>query len=151
MINEKGETKTIAERLHDSYIVQIQVEEIISDAFDKYEPEIYEKLDFSIGSDYYDNSIEVYIKNVIPYPYEPCWEIRDIIYALGFGTVYWNFADESGEFVEEIRAEEPRRLKSAPERSDAKWCKDFFDKWGINGTDKRFDGTWLNKYQRKRA
>ena len=141
--------KTIAERLHDSYRVQMEVEEAISDAFEKYEPEIYNSLDFSIGSDDYDNSIEIYIKNVIPYPYEPSWEIRNIIYDMGFGTVYWNFADENGKFIEEIRGTEPRRFKNAPERSDAKWCKDFWDKWGIGGTDKRFDGTWFEKYKRK--
>lgn len=117
--------RTIAERLHDSYRVQMEVEELISDLFEKYEPEVYELLDFSIGSDDYDNSIEIYIKNVIPYPYEPCWEIREAIYALGFGIVYWNFSDEKGKFTEEIRGTEPRRFKDAPERSDAQWCKDF--------------------------
>ncbi len=142
--------KTIAERLHDSYRVQGQVEEIIMEAFEKYEPDNYDKLDFSIGSDDYDNSIEIYIKNIMPYPYEPCWDIRDVIYALGFGTVYWNFADENGKFTEEIRGTEPRRFKDAPERSNSKWCKDFWDKWGINGTDKRFDGTWFEKYKRKK-
>ena len=142
--------KTIAARLHDSYIVQREVEEIISDAFNKYEPEVYEKLDFTIGSDDYDNSIEIYISNVIPYPYEPSWEVREIIYALGFGTVFWNFADENGKFTEEIRGTEPRRYKDAPERSDAKWCKEFWDKWGIGGTDKRFDGEWFKKYKRKK-
>ena len=142
--------KTIAERLHDSYRVQEQVEEIIMEAFEKYEPENYEKMDFAIGSDDYDNSIEIYIKNIMPYPYEPCWEIRDAIYALGFGIVYWNFADDNGKITEEIRGTEPRRFKNAPERSDAKWCKEFWDKWGISGTDNRFDGTWFDKYQRKK-
>lgn len=93
---------------------------------------------------------ELIKKLVIPYPYEPCWDIREIIYALGFGTVYWNFADENGKFTEEIRCPEPRRYKDAPERSDAKWCKEFWDKWGISGTDKRFDGEWFKKYKRKK-
>lgn len=141
--------KTVAERLHDSFRVQMEVDELISDLFEEYEPSIYENLDFSIGSDDYDNSIEIYIKNHIPYPYEPCWEIREAIYNLGFGIVYWNFADEKGKFTEEIRGTEPRRFKDAPERSDAQWCKDFWNKWGISGTDKRFDGTWFDKYQRK--
>jgi hypothetical protein len=141
--------RTIAERLHDAYRVQMQVEEAISDAFEKYESEIYDKLDFSIGSDDYDNSIEIYIKNVITYPYEPSWEVRDVIYAMGFGIVYWNFVDENGKYTEEIRGAEPRRYKEAKERYDAKWCKDFWDKWGISGTDNRFDGTWFEKYKRK--
>ena len=142
------ETRTIAERLHDSYMVQEEVEDVICEAFEKYEPENYEKLDFSIGSDEYDNSIEIYIKNIMPYPYEPCWEIRDAIYDLGFSIVYWNFANENGTYKEEIRGTEPRRYKDASERSDAKWCKDFWNKWGIGGTDKRFDGTWFEKYKR---
>ena len=49
------EVPTVAERLHDSYIVQGQVEDVIMDAFKRYEPEIYEKLDFEIASDEYDN------------------------------------------------------------------------------------------------
>lgn len=55
------EVPTIAERLHDSYIVQGQVEDVIMDAFKRYEPDIYEKLDFEIASDEYDNSIEIYL------------------------------------------------------------------------------------------
>jgi len=143
------ETRTVAERLHDSYVVQSHVVDIIFEAFEKYEPEIYDKLEFSIGSDSYDNSIEIYITNLMPYPYEPCLEIRNMIYALGFGRVYWNFVDESGKITDEIRGYEPRRLRDAPERYDAKWCKDFWEKWGISGTDNRFDGTWFSKYQRK--
>lgn len=142
------EEKTIADRLHDSYICIMEVESIIEDAFEKYEPEIFEELDFTIGSDYYDNSIEIYIKNVIPYPYEPSWDVRNVIYDLGFSIVYWNFADENGDFTDEIRGDEPRRFRNAPERSDAKWCKEFWDKWGISGTDKRFDGTWFKNYKR---
>lgn len=142
-------TRTIAERLHDSYKVQMLIEETIFDTFEKYEPEISENLDFSIGSDDYDNSIEIYIKNFIPYPYEPSWEVRDVIYSMGFSIVYWNFMDENRKYTDEIRGNEPRRLRDAPERTDAKWCKDFWDKWGISGTDSRFDGTWFDNYKRK--
>jgi len=141
--------KTIADRLHDSYIIQRQIDEFISDAFEKWEPEIYNKLDFTIGSDEYDNSLEIFIHNLLPYPYEPCLEIRDTIKDLGFSIVYWNFIDENGKYTDEIRGYEPRRLKNTPERSDPEWCKIFYQKWGIPGTDKRFDGTWFEKYQRK--
>jgi len=82
---------TIAERLHDSYIVQMQVEDVIMDAFEQHEPEIYDKLEFHIGSDYYDNSIEIYFDISLPYPYEPCNEVRQAVYDLGFSRVYWNF------------------------------------------------------------
>lgn len=144
----ENKEKTIAEKLHEAYYVTSHVEEIIYDAFGKYEPEIYENLDFSIGSDEYDNSIEIYIKNVIPYPYEPCIEIRREIYNLGFSIVYWNFYDENGKLTEEIRGTEPRRLKEAPERSDAEFCKNIWEKWGLNGIDKRFNGDeWIgSKY-----
>lgn len=144
------EEDTVAKKLHESYQVQEQVEDTIYDAFEKYEPKIYKDLDISITSDFYDNSIEIYIKNYIPYPYEPSWDVRDEIYALGFGCVYWNFIDKNGEeFTDEIRGTEPRRLKNAPERSDAEWCKEFYEKYGIGGTDKRFHPSWFDKYQKK--
>ena len=146
---EDKKERTIAQMLHESYWVNEHINDTIMEAFEKYEPEVYEKLDFNISSDEYDNSIEIYFKTVLPYPYEPCWEIRNIILAMGFGRIYWNFADEDGKFTEEIRGAEPRRFKNAPERSDAAWCKEFYEKWGISGTDKRFDGSWFDNYKRK--
>jgi hypothetical protein len=118
--------RTVAERLHDSFRVQMEVDELISDLFEKHEPNIYESLDFSIGSDDYDNSIEIYIKNSIPYPYEPCYEIRKAIYELGFGNVYWNFLGDKRELPlnktngselmrmshDEIRNFEPRHSRN---------------------------------------
>ncbi len=118
--------RTVAERLHDSFRVQNEVEELISDLFEKHEPEVYELLDFSIGSDDYDNSIEIYIKNSMPYPYEPCHEIRKAIYELGFGNVYWNFLADKRELpldktsgsglmrisYDEIRNFEPRHCRN---------------------------------------
>ena len=118
--------RTVAERLHDSFRVQMEVDELISDLFEKHEPEVYELLDFSIGSDDYDNSIEIYIKNSIPQPYEPCYEIRKAIYELGFGNVYWNFLADKRELPldktngselmrvshDEIRNYEPRHSRN---------------------------------------
>jgi hypothetical protein len=152
---DKMQVRTIADRLHDSYRVQEEVEEIIMDLFEKHEPEVYQVLDFSVCSDPYDNSIEIYIKNVMPYPYEPCWEIRDAIYAMGFGTVYWNFADETARYMEEIRGAEPRRYKPSeevtPELYDKKYCQELWDKWKINGVDRRFNyDDWFPKYARKK-
>lgn len=83
--------KSVSEKLHDSYSIQSQVEDVISEAFMEHEPEIYEKLDFHITSDYYDNSIEIYFDVSLPYPYEPSKEVRQVIYDLGFSIVYWNF------------------------------------------------------------
>jgi len=130
--------KTVAERLHDSYRVQMEVDELISDLFEKYEPEIYESLDFSIGSDYYDNSIEIYFKISLPYPYEPCNEIRKAIYDLGFSSVYWNFKeDKFKNTYDEIRDYEPRHYKDF---STWKACSHGF-------VDSRFDKEeWSKKY-----
>ena len=92
---EENEKKpTVAERLHASYQVQTEVEDTIIRAFEKYEPEIYEKLVFHIDSDSYDNSIEIYFDTSLPYPYEPCKEVRQTIYDLGFYNVYWNFLED---------------------------------------------------------
>lgn len=105
--------KTLAEKLHEGYYAKIKIEDKILELFKKYESEIYDNdFDFDIGSDDYDNSIEVYIKNIIPYPYEPCQEIRKGILDLGFSVVYWNFIDENGKYTEEIRGNEPRRYKN---------------------------------------
>ena len=105
--------KTIAEELHEAYQVISKIEDVISDLFEKYEPTIYEVLNFTISADWYDNSIEIYIKNVIPYPYEPCKEIRKTIYDMGFSIVYWNFMDNSQKVTEEIRGYEPRHYKDS--------------------------------------
>lgn len=134
--------KTIADRLHDSFRVQWKVEEEIFDLFEKHEPEVYEKLEFSIGSDDYDNSIEIYFKNPLPYPYEPCAEIRQAIYDMGFSIVYWNFMDDKNEtgWHDEIRGYEPRHC-----RDSATWkpCK-----YGY--VDDRFnESEWLSKYNFK--
>ncbi len=140
--------KTIAHKLHDGYAAIEEVDDVIFYAFKEHEPEWLDVLDFDIASDDYDNSLEVYFRNFFPYPYEPCLEIRQAVYDLGFSTVYWNFCDENGKRTEEIRGTEPRRLKEAPERSDAEFCKYNWEKYKINGVDKRFNGDeWIgSKY-----
>lgn len=128
--------RTVAERLHDSFRVQMEVDELISDMFEKHEPKIYDALDFSVGSDEYDNSIEIYVKNYLPYPYEPCYEIRKAIFDLGFGTVYWNFVNEECKaMTDEIRGYEPRHYKDS---SKWKGCK-------YGGVDDRFNEEEWNK------
>jgi hypothetical protein len=147
--------KTVAERLHDSYRVQSEVGEVITEAFEKYEPEIADKLEFHIGSDDYDNSIEIYFDISLPYPYEPCNEIRQIIYGLGFSTVYWNFLKDVMDVPcnrvspppadgiwknspDEIRGWEPRHSKFGI------WIP---NKYGY--VDDRFnEKEWLSKYKR---
>jgi len=106
-------TKTLAEELHSAYSIISIIEDKISDLFEKYEPTTFEVLNFTISADMYDNSIEIYIKNVMPYPYEPCKEIRKAIYDMGFSIVYWNFYNESKKITEEIRGYEPRHYKDS--------------------------------------
>lgn len=150
----QGNKMTLAERLHDSYIVRSQIEDQIMEAFEKYEPEIYNDLDFEIGSDDYDNSIEIYIQNSIPYPYEPCKEIREIIYSMGFSIVYWNFKADKVmvecdriigspnklmESYDEIRGWEPRHGRYH------RWIP---TKYGY--VDERFnEKEWTSKYHFK--
>lgn len=102
----------IAEKLHEAYRLIEEVEEFIYDLFEEHEPEILKDLDYHISSDDYDNSIEIYFDIILPYPYEPSKEVRQGVYDLGFDMVYWNFIDENGEYTEEIRGYEPRRLKN---------------------------------------
>lgn len=83
--------KTIAERLHDGNYAKHVIEMTIDDTFEKYEPEIFEILSYTIDSDDYDNSLEIDFHVSLPYPYEPCKEVRQAIYDLGFSMVYWNF------------------------------------------------------------
>ena len=111
----------VAKKLHESYIVQEYVEDVIDAAFKKYEPDIYYQLEYSIGSDWYDNSIEIYFDCSLPYPYEPCKEIREAVFDLGFSSVYWNFYKDETELSEgdktiktydEIRNWEPRHYRA---------------------------------------
>lgn len=107
-------TQTIAEKLHELYIVQEQVEDVILNAFKKYEPEIYEKLDFHISSDSYDNSIEIYFDVSLPYPYEPCKEVREAVYAMGFSNVYWNFNKDTMDVIcDRFYGKEPQMVKNS--------------------------------------
>lgn len=136
--------ENIAERLHDSYIIQNLVEEKILDLFEEFEPDVYEnpEFDFSISSDYYDNSIEIYFNFSLPYPYEPSKEIREKIYEMGFSMVYWNFKEDKTENTyDEIRGYEPRHY-----RDSSKWIS---CKYGY--VDDRFDEKeWLSNYNFKK-
>ncbi|QKZ15175.1 hypothetical protein [Spirosoma sp. KUDC1026] len=111
---KKEQTRTIAQRLHDSFLIQDSVEDMLLGLFEKYEPEVYEKIDFTIGSDDYDNSIEIYFNTPMPYPWEPCHALRKEIHAWGFSTVYWNFkADKDLGEYEEVRGYEPRHVRDS--------------------------------------
>lgn len=143
------------EKLHEAYRTITKVEDIILELFEKYEPEIHEGFDFDIGSDDYDNSIEIYVKVSLPYPYEPCKEIRQRIFDLGFDNVYWNFTIDTMDVIcdriigkephlfknsqDEIRNWEPRHNKHAHWEST---------KYGY--VDERFnEDDWCKKYNYK--
>lgn len=112
-IQELRKEKTLAERLHERYALEVMVENVIDEALEKHELDSPRLLDYHTGSDWYDNSIEIYFENVIPYPWEPSPATRKAIYDLGFSIVYWNFVDNKGQCTEEIRGWEPRRFKNA--------------------------------------
>jgi hypothetical protein len=143
--------KKLADMLIDGQLAEAKIIDIIFDAFEKYEPEI--KLDdLKIGCDYYDWSIEIYFQESIPYPWEPCKEIRDMIYEMGFKNVYWNFTKDTRDVMcdryigekeqlvkdskDEIRNWEPRHTEHA------KWIE---TKYGY--VDERFnEEEWCKKY-----
>lgn len=138
--------RTIAQKLHESYIIQMQVDNEILDLFEKYEPETYGKegFDFSVTSDYYDNSIEIFFNCSLPYPYEPSFEIRKAIYDMGFDIVYWVFKeDKTGDTVDEIRGYEPRHYKNHVNAKASSIWK--LTKYGY--VDERFnEKEWIKKY-----
>lgn len=123
--------KTTAEVLHDGKLAKNYIENYICELFEKYHPFYYDNdFDFDIGSDDYDNSLEVYFNISIPYPFEPCYEVRKALLDLGFNIIFWNFReDKNGDFCDEIRGFEPRRY-SAP-------AKHIPNKYGY--VDERFN------------
>jgi hypothetical protein len=127
----------IAQSYHEGHVAEMKIEECILEAYEKYEPEIVP--DFRLGGDYYDNSLEVHFEISLPYPYEPCAEIRNAVLALGFGIIYWNFQEEGLE-REEVRGWEPRRFGGTHPHVPCAY----------GYVDERFNETeWLPKYGRK--
>jgi len=147
---ENKKEKTDAEKLHEGNEVHKKIDSCIDGLFEKHEPEIYDHLEFSTASDYYDNSLEVYFKSSLPYPYEPCHKIRDEIMKFGFSIIYWNFIkDETAIEIggvkdityDEVRGREPRHYKNS-----LTWKK---NQYGY--VDDRFNETdWVEKYKMKK-
>lgn len=133
-----------AQKLHESYYLIDQVEVYIFEIFEKYESEIVNKkdFDFEIASDDYDNSLEIYFKCSIPYPYEPSLKTRQDIQKLGFDIIYWNFLeDKIDDTYDEIRGYEPRHARHSTKNYP--WM--YHKKYGY--VDKRFDEKeWCKKY-----
>lgn len=116
------EEKTVAQIMHEGQMARLKIEDKIYELIATYEKEInlYDlNIDIDIDSDYYDNSLEVYLIGFPSYPWEPSLETRKGLYDFGFSIVYWNFSDDSIEhpimhtedYIEEIRGYEPRRFK----------------------------------------
>jgi hypothetical protein len=144
-MDQQEDKQTLAERMHDGQIATLMIEEKLLVAYSQFETEIHltDEFDFDLECDYYDNSLEVMFKSNLPYPYEPCVEIRDVLYGCGFDNVYWNFTkdfkDGESQF-DEIRNFEPRRSKSYHHIN----CK-----YGY--VDDRFNiKEWESKYKFKR-
>lgn len=128
---------SMSSKLHESQRIIYEIEDTILNAFEKYEPKTYDDIDFSISSDYYDNSLEILIKSSHPYPYEPKMEIREEIFKLGFDNVYWNFVGDSSH--DEIRNYEPRHY-----RDSDKWLRKP-NEYGY--VDDRFNlDEWVEQY-----
>ena len=145
------EKRLLAQRLHELNTVQARVEQIVMEAIEEFEPEIYnDDFDLNIGSDWYDNSLEVDFLVSIPYPWEPRQETRKALYAMGFDIVYWNFRKDKNisipsqyakqiDTYDEIRGYEPRHYKDSSTWELVK---------GIGYVDNRFDEKqWSEKYK----
>jgi len=150
-----GKELTLAQKLHTYSTTQMLIEDAIESAFNTHEPEIGEMLEFGIGSDDYDNSIEIYFHISLPYPYEPCKEIRQIIYDMGFSIVFWNFLKDTQDVVcDRLIGQEPKLMKESPDEirgweprhnKNAHWTQ---TKYGY--VDDRFnEKDWKRKYNFK--
>lgn len=131
---------TLADKLIQAELTIDRTKDYIEELFLKYEPELYNSLDIEIGTDYYDTSIEIYFNMSLPYPYEPCKEIKQAIYDLGFKMVFWNFRHDGikgssdkpitlTSEKDEIRGWEPRHSKNNKEWMCSKYG--FVD-WRFN-------------------
>jgi hypothetical protein len=146
--------QTLAMKMHEATHVIYEITDIIEEAFNEYESDVYENLDIKIYSDDHDNSIEIHFQNSMPYPYEPCHEIRKIIFDMGFKNVSWTFSKDTMDVicdriirgpklmensVDEVRNYEPRHNRYAP------WTKTIY-----GYVDDRFNEVeWVSKYKRK--
>jgi hypothetical protein len=83
----KAEEKSLAERMHDGARAEAIIEDRIDDLF----PELVCK----IGSDYYDNSLEVYMSPETPKDFSVTQEQADEIFKMGFSRFWFNFTDGS--------------------------------------------------------
>lgn len=128
-VKPKLSTVTLAEMSHQNNHIYSCIARIILNVFRTYEPETYKLLSkerntnksISASGDWYDNSLEVYFKVSLPYPYEPCYEVRKILNDMGYHTIYWNFTKDVSEVMgrgqrvenveDEIRGFEPRHYK----------------------------------------
>jgi len=109
-------------------------------------------LDFELCFDEYDRSVEIDLDTNVPYPWEPSMEIRRQIEGYGFSTVLWNFPD-GGEGIEEIRGNEPRRIKRyKPRELGCGMGYQHIHYPGIGYVDRRFnEEKWMQAYGKFRA
>lgn len=86
---------SLSEKVHEGQLASLEIEDIIFQAFSKYETEIYKTLDFSITTDYYDNSIVIKFAPTVSYPYALHEEIRNIILNIGFTSIFLSFENDT--------------------------------------------------------
>jgi hypothetical protein len=140
--------KLDSEKIHEALHIRSKVISLLFDYFEKYDNENYQNvnglMEIDIGTDTYDNSIEVYIKYALEYPWEPCKEMRDLLYDYGFSIVFWNFSNDGNDSNEEIRGWEPRHYNDSKE-----WTSDgsHFIQSKHGYVDNRYnEKEWENKY-----
>ena len=147
-----------AKKLQEAYNIIEYVDDFIYELFEQYEEEMTHdtKFDTNISCDYYDNSISITFKTKIPYPYEPCDEIRKAIYNLGFDNVYWIFGKDTKDVIcNRVLGVDKKLMKDSPDEirnNEPRHNK--YDEWVLTKygyVDKRFDEKeWIKKYNFKK-
>lgn len=102
---KKYEEMSMADKLHEATFIKMEIEDIICELMIE---EGFEDYDFDISNDDYDNSLEIFFKFDILYPWEPSLEMRQALFDLGFDIIYYNFQD--GDEIRDFKNNnEPRR------------------------------------------
>jgi hypothetical protein len=83
--------KSLADRLHDGNMAHAVIEDRVD--------EIFPDLVCKIGSDYYDNSLEVYFSPETPADFVATQEQSDKIFEMGFSRFWLNFTDSTEQAV----------------------------------------------------
>lgn len=73
--------------------ILIKIESDFEKALEKYHPEIYNNIDYNIDIRFEFPSVVITFKDEVPEEWEPCKEIRELMFSFGFSFVTWVFQD----------------------------------------------------------